>query len=46
MKYDCIVIGGGVIGTAVLDRLATYSMRALLLEKEDDVASFTTRANS
>lgn len=46
MIYDCIVIGGGVIGTAVLDRLATYSMRSLLLEKEDDVATFTTRANS
>ncbi len=46
MKYDCIVIGGGVIGTAVLDRLARYKLNALLLEKEDDVASFTTRANS
>ena len=46
MIYDCIVIGGGVIGTAVLDRLARYNMNVLLLEKEDDVASFTTRANS
>ncbi|MDE5602223.1 MAG: FAD-dependent oxidoreductase, partial [Clostridia bacterium] len=46
MNYDCIVIGGGVIGTAVLDRLAAYEMNVLLLEKEDDVASFTTRANS
>lgn len=46
MKYDCIIIGGGVIGTAVLDRLAAYQLRVLLLEKEDDVASFTTRANS
>ena len=46
MNYDCIVIGGGVIGTAVLDRLAAYELNVLLLEKEDDVASFTTRANS
>lgn len=46
MKYDCIVIGGGVVGTAVLDRLAAYNLKVLLLEKEDDVASFTTRANS
>lgn len=46
MKYDCIVIGGGVIGTAVLDRLSTYSMSALLLEKEDDVATATSCANS
>jgi len=46
MKYDCIVIGGGVVGAAVLDRLAAYNLKVLLLEKEDDVASFTTRANS
>jgi len=46
MIYDCIVIGGGVIGTAALDRLARYNLDVLLLEKEDDVASFTTRANS
>ncbi len=46
MKYDCIVIGGGVVGTAVLDRLSRYGLKALLVEKEDDVASFSTRANS
>lgn len=46
MKYDIIVIGGGIVGTAVLDRLATLDKRVLLLEKCDDVASFATRANS
>lgn len=46
MKYDCIVIGGGVVGCAVLDRLAKRNLKALLLEKQDDVASFSTRANS
>ncbi len=46
MKYDCIIIGGGVIGTAVLDRLAKYDLKLLLLEKSDDVAAFSTRANS
>lgn len=46
MKYDCIVVGGGVVGTAVLDRLARYSLSVMLLEKQDDVASFATRANS
>ncbi len=44
--YDCIVIGGGVVGTAVLDRLAGFDMATLLLEKDDDVASGATRANS
>lgn len=46
MKYDCIVIGGGIIGCGVLDRLARRKLRVLLLEKQDDVASFSTRANS
>lgn len=46
MKYDCIVVGGGVVGTAVLDRLARYSLSVMLLEKQDDVAFFATRANS
>lgn len=46
MSYDCIIIGGGIVGTALLDRLATYKLKALLLEGQDDVASFATRANS
>ena len=46
MKYDCIVIGGGIVGCATLDRLARRNLRVLLLEKQDDVASFSTRANS
>ena len=45
-KFDVTVIGGGIVGTAVLDRLSRYQLKALLLEKCDDVASFTTRANS
>ena len=44
--YDCIVIGGGVVGTAVLDALSTRGYKALLIEKEDDVASGASRANS
>lgn len=45
-NFDVIVIGGGIVGAAVLDRLSCYTLKALLLEKCDDVASFTTRANS
>ena len=44
--YDCIVIGGGVVGTAVLDALSTRGYKTLLIEKEDDVASGASRANS
>lgn len=46
MKYDCIIIGGGVVGCALLDRLSKYDMSCLLLEKSDDVASFASRSNS
>lgn len=45
-RFDVAVIGGGVVGTAVLDRLSRYKLKAALFEKCDDVASFTTRANS
>lgn len=44
--YDCIVIGGGVVGTAVLDALSFRGYKTLLIEKEDDVASGASRANS
>lgn len=44
--YDCIVIGGGVVGTAVLDRLAFHDLATLLLEKDDDVSVGASRANS
>lgn len=46
MKYDVIIIGGGVIGCATLDRLSRYNLSCLLLEKSDDVAAFTSHANS
>lgn len=44
--FDVIIIGGGIVGTATLDRLARYDLSCLLLEKSDDVAAFSTRANS
>ncbi|MBR4800520.1 MAG: NAD(P)/FAD-dependent oxidoreductase [Clostridia bacterium] len=44
--FDVIIIGGGIVGTATLDRLAKYDLDCLLLEKSDDVAAFSTRANS
>lgn len=46
MKHNIIIIGGGIIGTAVLDRLSFYNTDVMLLEANDDVASCATRANS
>jgi glycerol-3-phosphate dehydrogenase len=45
-SYDVIVIGGGVIGCAVLRELSRYELRLLLLEKEADLAEGITKANS
>jgi len=44
--YDCIIIGGGIIGCAAAYELSRYKLRVLLVEKENDVARGTTRANS
>ncbi|MBR2809467.1 MAG: FAD-dependent oxidoreductase, partial [Erysipelotrichaceae bacterium] len=37
MKYDVIVIGGGVTGCAILRELSKYDLTVALLEKEEDV---------
>lgn len=44
--YDVIVIGGGVTGTATLRELSKYNLKLALLEKEEDVCSGTSKANS
>ena len=45
-KADVAIIGGGVIGTAILAALARYELSCVLLEKEPDIAAGTTKANS
>ena len=45
-RFDIIVIGGGVVGTAVLRSLSAYKAKLLLLEKASDVATGASRANS
>ncbi len=37
-EYDVAVIGGGVVGCAVLRELSRYDLRLLLLERESDLA--------
>ncbi len=44
--HDVVVIGGGVVGCAVLRELARYELTLLLLEKESDLAEGVTKANS
>lgn len=46
MIYDVIIIGGGVIGCCIARTLSKYDIKICLLEKEADLASGTTKANS
>lgn len=43
---DVLVIGGGVIGCAIARELSRYQCRTILVEKEEDVCSGTSKANS
>lgn len=45
-ETDVVVIGGGIVGTAILRELSKYDLRCLLVEKEPDIAIGTTKANS
>ncbi len=44
--YDIAVIGGGVIGGAILRELTKYKLETVLLEKESDVCMGASKANS
>lgn len=44
--YDIAVIGGGVIGGAILKELSKYNAKTIILEKSSDVCCGQSRANS
>ena len=44
--YDVIIIGAGIIGTAISRELSKYEGNFLVLEKFNDVSCGTTKANS
>ncbi len=44
--HDVAVIGGGVVGCALLRRLALHGMDAVLLERGRDILSGASKANS
>lgn len=46
MKTDVVIIGGGIIGTAIARELARYRLDITLIEKEEDVAMGTSKGNS
>ena len=43
---DIVVIGAGIVGASIAHALSKYNLNVLVLEKELDVATGTTKANS
>lgn len=46
MLYDVAILGGGVIGSAILNKLTRVGKKAVLIERNSDIATETTKANS
>ncbi|MEW9122000.1 MAG: NAD(P)/FAD-dependent oxidoreductase [Thermotaleaceae bacterium] len=44
--YDVAIIGAGIIGTCIARELSKFNVKAVLIEKDTDVANGTTKANS
>ena len=44
--YDAVVIGGGILGCMTARNLRRWNISTLLIEKEEDVCTGITRANS
>ncbi len=46
MNYDVLIVGAGVIVAMAARELSRYDLSVCLLEKENDVATGASRANS
>ncbi len=46
MVYDVLIIGAGVIGSAIARGLSRYELSVALVEKENDVSCGASKANS
>ena len=44
--YDVAIIGAGIIGASIFRELTKFDLKVAILEKENDVAMGTTKANS
>ena len=46
LRYDVVIIGAGVTGCAVARELSRWNLRVCVTEREEDVCSGTSKANS
>ncbi|TDV24394.1 glycerol 3-phosphate oxidase [Mycoplasmopsis mustelae] len=46
MKYDVVIVGGGIIGSSIAYELSQYDLKTILLEKNPVFADETTKGNS
>jgi glycerol-3-phosphate dehydrogenase len=46
IKYDVVIIGGGILGCFAARNLMRWNVSAVLIEAEADVCKGITRANS
>ncbi len=46
MIYDVVIIGAGVVGTAIARELSKYKLKIALLEKEEEPAFGVSKSNS
>ncbi|WFD10442.1 NAD(P)/FAD-dependent oxidoreductase [Tepidibacter hydrothermalis] len=44
--YDVVVIGAGIIGTFITRELSKFDLKTIIIDKENDIANGTTKANS
>lgn len=44
--YDVLIIGAGIMGASISRELSKYKLKTIILEKENDVADGTSKANS
>jgi glycerol-3-phosphate dehydrogenase len=46
LMYDVCIIGAGVVGTAIARELSKYKLKVCVIEKEEDVGTGATKANT
>lgn len=45
-NYDVVIIGGGVVGSAVAREMSRFKLKVAVLEKESDVCTQNSRRNT